>query len=69
MGYKNPGKIVSVIGDVNTIFFLNNKVLVFSINDLVEIKTCHSCQLLAKEWALNTGKLPPGVLPINIVVK
>ena len=28
-----------------------------------------SCQLLAKEWALNTGKLPLGGLPWNSVVK
>ena len=28
-----------------------------------------SCHLLAKEWALNTGKLPPGGLPMNSVVK
>ena len=28
-----------------------------------------SCQLLAKEWALNTGKLPPGGLPRNSMVK
>ena len=28
-----------------------------------------SCQLLVKEWALNTGKLPGGVFPRNIVVK
>ena len=31
-----------------------------------------SCQLLAKEWALNTGKLPPGGFRLarrNIVVK
>ena len=28
-----------------------------------------SCQLLAKEWALNTGQLPAGVLPRNSVVK
>ena len=28
-----------------------------------------SCQLLAKELALNTGKLPPGGLPKNNVVK
>ena len=28
-----------------------------------------SCQLLAKNLALNTGKLPPGVLPRNSVVK
>ena len=28
-----------------------------------------SCQLLGKEWALNTGKLPPGGLPRNSVVK
>ena len=28
-----------------------------------------SCQLLAKEWALNIGKLPLGGLPRNIVVK
>ena len=27
------------------------------------------CQLLAKEWALNTGKLPLGGLPWNSVVK
>ena len=27
------------------------------------------CQLLAKEWVLNTGKLPPGGLPRNGVVK
>ena len=28
-----------------------------------------SCQLLAKEWALNTGKMPPGGLPRNSLVK
>ena len=28
-----------------------------------------SCQLLAKEWTLNTGKLPPGGLPRTSVVK
>ena len=28
-----------------------------------------SCQLLAKEWPLNTGKLPQGGLPRNSVVK
>ena len=28
-----------------------------------------SCQLLVKEWALNTGKLPPEGLPRNSVVK
>ena len=28
-----------------------------------------SCQSLAKEWALNTGKLPPVDLPRGIVVK
>ena len=28
-----------------------------------------SCQLLAKEWTLNTGKLPLGGLPRNSVVK
>ena len=28
-----------------------------------------SCQLLVKELALNTGKLPPGSLPRNSVVK
>ena len=28
-----------------------------------------SCQLLVKEWALDTGKLPPGSLPKNIVIK
>ena len=28
-----------------------------------------SCQLLAKEWALNTGKLPPGGLSRNSVVR
>ena len=28
-----------------------------------------SCQLLAKEWVLNTGKLHPGCLPRNSVVK
>ena len=28
-----------------------------------------NCQLLAKEWALNTGKLPQGGLPRNSVVK
>ena len=28
-----------------------------------------SCQLVAKEWALNTGKLPLGGLPRNSVVK
>ena len=27
-----------------------------------------SCQLLSKEWALNTGKLPLGGLPIDNVV-
>ena len=27
-----------------------------------------SCQLLAKECSLNTGKLPPGGLPRNSVV-
>ena len=27
------------------------------------------CQLLAKEWALNAGKLPLGGLPRNSVVK
>ena len=28
-----------------------------------------SCQLMVKEWALNTGKLPPGGLPRNSAVK
>ena len=28
-----------------------------------------SCQLLAKEWALNTDKLPLGGLAMNSVVK
>ena len=28
-----------------------------------------SCQLLAKEYALSAGKLPPGGLPRNGVVK
>ena len=28
-----------------------------------------SCQLLGKEWALNTGKLPQGGLPRNSVVR
>ena len=28
-----------------------------------------SCQLLAKEWVLNTGKVPPEGLPRNSVVK
>ena len=29
----------------------------------------YHCQLLAKEWTLNTGKLSPGGLPRNRVVK
>ena len=28
-----------------------------------------NCQFMAKEWALNTGKLPPGGLHRNSVVK
>ena len=28
-----------------------------------------SCQLLAKEWTLNTDKLPPGGLPSKRVVE
>ena len=28
-----------------------------------------SCQLLGKEWALDTGKLPPKDMPTNSVVK
>ena len=27
-----------------------------------------SCQLLAKEWTLSTGKLPPGGLPKNVLI-
>ena len=34
---------------------------------LVQVE--QSCQLLAKKWALNTGKLPLGGLPRNILDK
>ena len=37
------------------------------INDVSYTGT--SCQLLVKEWTLNTGKLPPGGLSRNSVVK
>ena len=48
---------------------LNTKPQAHSVHINDVSYTVASCQLLVKEWTLNTGKLPPGGLSRNSVVK